>query len=74
LLGIAAVVLVRQSLVAAGAGLATYYAINNSPLTLNYTAWYAPTSFVMQAALVLALVACWRMSVRASGVSRVLAV
>lgn len=62
LLSLAAWVLIRFGLTAAFAALATYYAVNNSPLTLDFTSWYAGTGLAVVATVAVVLVVCWRMA------------
>ncbi|HEY2414727.1 MAG TPA: serine/threonine-protein kinase [Pirellulaceae bacterium] len=66
LLSIAAFVLIRFGLLATIAALATYYAVNNSPITLDWSQWYAPTGLVVVLTVAAALAACWRFA-RPSG-------
>jgi hypothetical protein len=62
LLSIAAFVLLRFSLLATIAALATYYAVNNSPITLDWSQWCAPTGLVVVLIVAAAIVACWRLA------------
>ena len=62
LLAIAAWLLLRHGLLTTTAALATFYAVNNTPLTLEWTRWYAPTGFFVAATLAAALALCWRRS------------
>jgi len=60
--GLAAWLLIRRGLLATIASLVTFYAINNTPLTLNHAAWFAPTGYVILGTIVLALIACWHLA------------
>jgi serine/threonine-protein kinase len=60
LLSIAAFVLLRFGLLTTISALATYYAVNNSPITLDWSQWYAPTGLVVVLTVAAALAACWR--------------
>jgi hypothetical protein len=62
LLSIAVGLLLRFGLVASIAALATYYAVSNAPITLDWLAWYAPTGFTIVLMLFAALVTSWRMA------------
>jgi protein kinase-like protein len=64
LLAIAAGVLLRVGLLASVTAVATYYAVNNAPITLDGNAWYAPTGFACIAILAAALATSWRMASR----------
>jgi len=56
--------LLRFGLLASVTAVATYYAVNNAPITLNGNAWYAPTGFACIAIIATALVTSWRMASR----------
>jgi serine/threonine-protein kinase len=60
LLSIAAWLLLRHGLLATIAALATFYAINNAPLTLDWSKWHAATGFVVVATVTVVIVALWR--------------
>jgi predicted Ser/Thr protein kinase len=60
--GIAAWLLIRRGLLATIAALVTFYSVNNTPLTLNYAAWFAPTGYFILGTIVLALIVCWRLA------------
>jgi hypothetical protein len=64
LLSLAAWVIIRFGLTAAFAALATYYSVNNSPLTLDFTNWYAGTGLAVVATVAVGLVVCWRLGRR----------
>lgn len=64
LLAIAAAVLLRFGLLASVTAVATYYAVNNAPITLNGNAWYAPTGFACIAIIAVAIVTSWHMASR----------
>ena len=59
---IAAWLLLRHGLLAAAAALTTFYAVNNTPLTLAWSQWYAGTGYFVAAMLCAALAASWRLS------------
>jgi hypothetical protein len=54
--------LLRHGLLAAIAAVTTFYIVNNSPITLFWSAWYAPTGYFVAALLTIVLVVCWRLS------------
>lgn len=60
--GICIGLLVRPGLLATIAALATFYAVNNTPVTLNYAAWFAPTSFLILIATAVAMTICWKLA------------
>ena len=62
LCSIATWLLLRHGLLTTTAALATFYVVNNSPITLKWSAWYAPTGIFVVMMLAIALVACWRLS------------
>jgi hypothetical protein len=62
LLLIAAWVLLRFGLLASITALATYYAVNNSPITLDWSAWYSPTGLLVLLIFSAALATSWRMA------------
>jgi hypothetical protein len=62
LLAIAAWLLLRFGLLTTITALTTYYAVNNAPLTVDWTRWYAPTGFAVAAAIAAALIASWRLA------------
>jgi hypothetical protein len=59
---ITAWLLIRVGLLGTIGAFTTYYVVNNTPITLDFNAWYAPTSFFVQATFIVALVACWRLA------------
>jgi hypothetical protein len=59
---IAAWLLLRCGLLATIAALATFYAVNNTPLTLDWSKWYAATGFLVVTILAAALIVCWRLA------------
>lgn len=62
LLSIATWVLLRFGLLASVIALATYYAVNNSPLTLDSSQWFAPAGFSVVILFIAALAASWRLA------------
>ena len=62
LLSIAAFVLIRFGLLATIAALATYYAVNNSPITLDWSRWYAVTGLAVVMTVAAAMTASWRLA------------
>jgi hypothetical protein len=54
--------LLRHGLLASIAALATFHAVNNAPITLNWSRWYAPTGVFVVAVLAVALTIAWRLS------------
>jgi len=52
----------RHGLLTTTAALTTFYIVNNSPITVKWSAWYAPTGTFVVMMLAIALVACWRLS------------
>jgi hypothetical protein len=62
LLSIAVGLLLRFGLVASIAALTTYYAVSNAPITLDWSAWYAPTGLTVVLMLLAALAASWRLA------------
>jgi hypothetical protein len=60
LLSIAAWLVLRHGLLATVAALATFYAVNNAPLTLDWSRWYAATGFVVVVTVAAVLFALWR--------------
>jgi hypothetical protein len=62
LLSIMAWLLLRYGLVAAIVGVATYYAVNNSPLTLDPSTWFAPAGLFIVLITAAALVMSWRLA------------
>lgn len=59
---IASWLLVRRGLLPTIAAVTTFYAINNTPLTLNFAAWYAPTSLFVQGTVLIGLIVFWRLA------------
>jgi hypothetical protein len=72
LLGIAAWLVVRFGLLTGASALATYYAVNNSPITLERSAWYATTGLTVVLLIITALIVSWRFA-RASNAGAPLA-
>jgi hypothetical protein len=62
ILSIAAAVLIRYGLIAAVATLTTYYVINNSPVTLDLSRWYAVTGLVVVMTVATAMLVSWRLA------------
>src|SRR4029450_11802288 len=60
--GIAAWLLIRRGLLGPIAPPVTFYSVNNTPLTLSYAAWFAPTGYFILGTIVLALIVCWRLA------------
>jgi hypothetical protein len=64
LLSIATWILLRFGLVASITALTTYYAVNNSPITLDTSQWFAPAGFFIVGLFAIALAVSWRLSRR----------
>lgn len=62
LLTIEAWVLIRFGLVPTMTAMAIFYAVNNSPLTLDWSRWYAATGFAVVTTVAAALVFSWRLA------------
>jgi len=60
--GIAAFILVRPGLLATIAAMSTVFMVNTTPLTTQFSTWYAPTSLFVQSMLVAGLVISWWMA------------
>jgi Protein kinase domain len=59
---IAAWLLLRYGLLATIAALTTFYAVNNAPISLDWSRWYAVTGFFVVTTVAAALVVCWRLA------------
>jgi serine/threonine-protein kinase len=59
---IAAWLLLRCGLLATITALTTFYAVNNTPITLDWSKWYALTGFYVVGIVIAALVVCWRLA------------
>jgi predicted Ser/Thr protein kinase len=59
---IAAWLLLRYGLLAAITALTAFYAVNNTPITLDWSKWHALTGFFVVVCVGAALVACWRLA------------
>jgi serine/threonine-protein kinase len=62
LLSIAAWLLLRHGLLATTIALATYYAVNNAPITSDWSRWHAITGLFVVATVAAALLTCWRLA------------
>jgi hypothetical protein len=62
LLTIEAWVLIRFGLVPTITAMAIFYAVNNSPLTLDWSRWYAVTGFAVVTMVAAAIVFSWRLA------------
>ncbi len=62
LLSIAWALLLRYGLLATITALTTFYAVNNSPLTLDPSRWYAPAGFLIVATAAALLFLAWRLA------------
>jgi energy-converting hydrogenase Eha subunit H len=62
LLAIEAWILIRYGLLATMTAMAIFYAVNNSPLTLDWSRWYAVTGFAVVTTVAAALVLSWRLA------------
>jgi hypothetical protein len=62
LCSIATWLVLRHGLLTTIAALATFYAVNNTPITLDWSQWYAMTGFLVAGMLAASLTICWRMA------------
>jgi protein kinase-like protein len=59
---ITACVLIRGGLLAATTALTTFYAVNDTPITLDLSAWFAPIGVFVVVTLAIGLMASWRLA------------
>jgi serine/threonine-protein kinase len=62
LLSISAWLLLRFGLLATIAALSAFYAVNNAPLTTDWSRWFAPTALATTMIIAASIVCCWRLS------------
>jgi hypothetical protein len=62
LLSIATWLLLRYGLLATIIALATFYSLNNAPLTLEHSRWYAPAGFLILTSAATLLILSWRLA------------
>lgn len=62
LIGIEAWILVRFGLLPTMVAMAVFYAVNNSPITLDWSRWYAATGFAVVTTVTGILVLSWRLA------------